>query len=91
MKTDATNQMKLDDEQVFVIYNNETGEIVHVHHVLTYQGAARLSGDQQIARALAMACEFGHRSDRVSVLRTDKYKGDVPQRVDVKTRQLSDL
>src|SRR5262245_35900013 len=91
MQTGAGNQLKLEDEQVFVVYDSKTGEIVHVHHILTYQGGARLLDEQQAARALEVAGEFGHHSDRVRVLRTDKYKGGVPQRVDVKNLELRDV
>ena len=44
--------------------------------------------DDEEARALDLARQFGHRADRVRVLRAAKFDRELRQRVDTKTGKL---
>ena len=84
MISEAHN-LKVESERVYVVYDVKTGVIAHVHRVITHTGATQLSDEQGETHALEMARRFGQRSERLRVLRAEKFNGGVPQRVDVRT------
>ena len=86
--TEPPFAMELEEERIFVVFEKKTGEVVHIHRVLNFRGAERSSMERDEEMALEHAVSFGHRKDRVRVLRVDKYDTEVPQRIDVKNLQL---
>ena len=79
---------KLESERVYVVYDHRTGDIVHVHRVWTFSGGTSMAVDAQEARALELAKQFGHRADRLRVLRAAEFDRQLQQRVDTKTGKL---
>ena len=88
MTPEGANALTLESEHVHVVYDGKTGEIAHIHRVLTFAGGKATSLEQQAARALELARGFGHRPERLRVLRVDSYDRQLPQRVDVKAGKL---
>jgi hypothetical protein len=80
--------MKPKDEKIFVVYDSETGEIAHVHRVLTFPGATGKTSEAMAARALELATRFGHPREKLRVLHADKFENSVPHKVNIETRQL---
>jgi hypothetical protein len=80
--------MELEEERVFVVYERQTGKVVHIHRVLNFRGAERSSLELDEEMAIEHAVSFGQRKDRLRVLRVDKYDTQTPQRVDIKKLQL---
>ena len=83
-----TRDLEVESERVYVVYERKTGEIAHVHSVLTHRGATQITDKEAEARALAMASRFGHHAERLRVLRAEKFDGGVPHRVNLKTLEL---
>lgn len=83
--------LEIESERVYLVFDRKTGVIVHIHRVVTHRGANESSDEESEARALEMASRFGERPEKLRVLRTDKYDSTVPQRVNVKTLQLSPM
>jgi hypothetical protein len=54
-----------------VLYDNETGEIVYAHQVVTMRGAAQTSDEDVDARIRELAAEFGIEAGGVELLRVD--------------------
>lgn len=77
-----------ESERVYVVYDGKTGAIAHIHRVWTFRGGTPMTPEQEEGRALELAGRFGHRADRVRVLRADTFDRQRPQRVDVKARKL---
>jgi hypothetical protein len=75
-------------EYTYVVYDQRTGTIVHVHRIATFRGAESQSPEQDHARALEMARRFGHETARLKSLRVEAFDGRLPQRVDVRAMRL---
>jgi hypothetical protein len=88
MTSKPISVLKPEDEKIFVVYHGGTGEIAHVHRVLTFPGAARKTHEAMEARALELAGRFGHARETMRVLQTDSFEARVPQKVNVETRKL---
>jgi hypothetical protein len=88
MTMDAPFAMELEEERIFVVYERQTGKVVHIHRVLNFRGAERSSNERDEGAALEHAVRFGHKEKRLSVLRVDSYDTQIPQRVDAKKLQL---
>jgi len=77
------------EEKTFVVYDSATGEIRHVHTVVTFGGARSRSVKAQDAAARQYAVQFGGAVGRkLQVLRTATFPTHISQRVDLKTRRL---
>ena len=85
-----TNDWEIESDRTYVVYDEKTGRIAHVHQVTTYAGAKAASERADKAEALKLAKQFGHsvRGLRVLNVRARDLNLGVPQRVDVKTRRL---
>jgi hypothetical protein len=81
--------LEVESDRVYVAYDARTGAIAHVHRVVTHRGATQTSDQRGEAEALDMATRFGHRRERLRVLRAETFDLAVPQRVDLKTLTLS--
>jgi hypothetical protein len=81
--------LEVESDRAYVVYDGRTGAIAHVHRVVTHRGATQTSDAHDAAEALDMATRFGHRRERLRVLRVDTFDLAVPQRVDPKTLTLS--
>jgi hypothetical protein len=88
MTSKSVPVLKPEDERIFVVYHNGTGEIAHVHRVLTFPGATRKTSAAMEGRALDLAARFGHAREKLSVLQTDKFESRVPHKVNLQTRKL---
>ena len=82
--------LEIESERAYVVYDTRTGRIVHVHQVTTFRGAISGSQDDEEARALALAEQFGHRPHglRALAVAPSELNLSVPQRIDLKTLQL---
>ena len=82
--------MEIESERAYVVYDTQTGHIVHVHQVMTFRGASSGSRDEEAARAMELAGQFGHRPDGLRAFAVAPGELDlrVPQRVDLKTVRL---
>lgn len=87
MALDARN-LEVESERTYVVYDSRTGEIVHIHRVVTHRGATPVSDEQSHTGALEMAVRFGAKYEKLRVLATDKFDATVPQRVNTKTLTL---
>jgi hypothetical protein len=86
---DITTSAGLDDAhevQTLIVYDPETGAIVHRHYVVTFAGAQAASGKDIEARAIGMARTQRRFKGAVAVLRADGDPFEEPAvyRVDVK-------
>jgi hypothetical protein len=88
MIAETGDLLNRESERVYIVYNGQTGEIAHIHRVWTFRGGTAMTPEQEEARALEVAGRFGHRADRVRVLRADTFDRQRLQRVDVKARTL---
>ena len=81
---------EIESERAYVVYDTQTGLIVHAHQVMTFRGASSGSQDEEEARALELARQFGHRLDGLRALAVAPGELDlrVQQRVDLTTLQL---
>lgn len=90
MQPNAHN-LEIQSERVYIVYDTKSGNIAHVHRVFIHRGAADVSDDHGERRAIEMAQRFGHDTARMRVLRAPGFDGSLPQRVDVKTRDLVEV
>jgi hypothetical protein len=83
-------ELEIKSRRAYVVYDGQSGAIVHVHQVTTYRGAKGLTRQEDKARALKVAKQFGHRAKGLRVLTVDPGKLDlsVAQRVSLKIRRL---
>jgi hypothetical protein len=81
---------EIESERAYVVYDTDTGRIVHVHRTTTYCGAEARSTSQDEARALELAVRFGHCPDglRVLAMAPRDVGLSVPQRIDLETLRL---
>jgi hypothetical protein len=82
---------EIESERAYVVYDTQTGRIMHVHQTTTYRRAAETrSRPEDEARALELAVRFGHRPDglRVLAVAPGDLEHSVPQRIDLKTLRL---
>ena len=59
--------MAIESERAYVVYDDQTGRIVHMHKVTIFSGAAGPSPQDEEARALMLAKRFGHSSHALKV------------------------
>jgi hypothetical protein len=77
------------DEKTFVVFDTATGEIQHVHTVLTFDGAEAQPVEGQEADAMNYAGLFGRAANgKLQVLRAGSFPTDILQRVDLKKLRL---
>jgi hypothetical protein len=86
-----TNRLEIESECAYVVYDLHNGAIVHVHRKTTFRGAKSLSQQQDEARAIQLAKQFGHRTEGLRVLRVDprELEPRTPQRVDLASLKLA--
>ncbi len=90
MQPDARS-LEVQSERVYIVYDGKSGNIAHVHRVFIHRGAADVGDEHGEKRALEMAQRFGHQVAKMRVLRAAKFDGALPQRVDVKKRELVEM
>ena len=83
-----TVDLEIESERTYVVYDNKTGAIAHVHRIITHRGAESVTDKQAESRALELAGRFGHRAAGLRVLRADNFDPSLSQRVNLKTGQL---
>ena len=86
-----TNPLEIiESERAYVVYDPHTGAIVHVHRTMTFRGGHGRSQQQDEARAITLARQFGHRSEGLRVLSVEPRDLDPrwPQRVDLGSLRL---
>jgi hypothetical protein len=81
------NRLEVESEQTYVVYHNKSGQIAHVHTIVTHVGAARTRAGkkQEQDRALEMAGRFGHAVKAMAVLSVQGYDPAIHQTVDPRT------
>jgi hypothetical protein len=60
MATESVGRLEPDYERAYVVYDGETGLIVHVHRTLTFQGAEGPPEEDGARMAVEMARQLGH-------------------------------
>ena len=90
MFNQSSPEWEIKSRRAYVVYDGQTGEIVHVHQVTTFRGAKELTRQEDKARALKLAKQFGHsvKGLRVLTVEPDDLNLTVTQRVNLKTRRL---
>ena len=90
MLDQSSQGWEIKSRRAYVVYNEKTGDIVHVHQVTTYRGGKALAQREDKARALKFAKRFGHSTAGLRVLTVEPTDLNltIPQRVDRKTRRL---
>ena len=91
MSIEKPDRLEIESVDAYVVYEPDSGAIVHVHRAFNYRGAERLpSGEVGERRALEMAERFGHRTEGLRVLSVspDELEGGGRRRVDPKSRKL---
>jgi hypothetical protein len=78
-------QPPFESESACVLYDPASGEIVHVHRVMTLQGGSHPSAEQVEARARLLAERSGARKQGLEALLVD------PARLQPGTRYLVDV
>ena len=83
------NPFQIESRDGYVLYDSDSGRIVHVHIITRFRGGEGLPSDEHEARALEMAKRMGHNVERLRVLRVepDQLKPG-RQQVDLKNRAL---
>ena len=78
------------DEKTFVVFDSATGEIRHVHTVLTFSGVKPRPIKTVEGTAMRYAKQFAPRAagGKLQVLRADAFQPQIAQRVDPKRLQL---
>ena len=85
----GTSPLEVESERTYVVYDRNSGEIVHIHRITVHQGAEKIGETRAEARALEVAAQFGQREDKVAVLRADDLDLAASYVVNVKTRELT--
>jgi hypothetical protein len=82
--------LEIESERAYVVYDPHLGDIVHLHRVTTFRGGQGLSQQEEEARAIAMAKQFGHAVEGLRVLSVDPrdLNQRVPQRIDLGSLRL---
>lgn len=90
MNTVSTGDIGIDSVKCCIVFDSSTGEIQHVHRVVTIKGATETPDDEVARRALALAREFGFDVAKLEALRVDPgaLKPAAHYRVDVRTKSL---
>ena len=89
ISTDYTNMFEVQSRHAYVVYDGDSGTIVHIHRITTFRGGEARPVDQHEARALEMAQLMGHNTERLRVMSIDpEAPGETIQRVDVKSGKL---
>ena len=73
---------------IYVVYDGKSGVIAHVHHILTFAGAAEATAREEENRALEVAGQHGARLQGLKVLGVDAYDAAKPMTVDVRKKRL---
>ena len=89
MEIESPPDWQIKPARTYVVYD-QTGNIVHVHQVASARGAKGLTREEDQARAVELAKQFGHRAKGLQVLavKPDDLDLTVTQRVNPKTRRL---
>lgn len=76
----------IDDVHVILLYDPESGRVIHLHKVTVFKGGQGKSEQEAIEAALAQAAKVGHSIERlnVKVWKNPAY-AHAPQRVDLST------
>jgi hypothetical protein len=82
--------LKPTDEKTFVVFDSATGEIRHVHTVLTFKGVKPRPIKTVEGVAMRYAKQFAPRAadGELQVLRADSFQPHIAQRVDPKRLRL---
>jgi hypothetical protein len=90
MQTDPNGRFEIESRRAYVVFDERTGEIVHVHRVTTFRGAESLTRDEEEGRAVAMARQFGHAvaGKRVLAVDPDELERGKCRCVDLQTGRL---
>jgi hypothetical protein len=90
MKIQSTGEIRVQSVHCCVLFDPGDGEIRHVHHVMTIEGAAVPSEKAIEARARELAKESGLDSRRLGALHVDaaEIEPGHSYRVDAKKRRL---
>ena len=89
----SPNFPKIVSERAYVVYEGESGQIVHVHEISVFEGAEEPHKGADQERALTMARAHGHQQAGLKVLavRTEDVRAGIAHRVDPKTSRLIPL
>ena len=81
---------KIAHEWAYVVYDERSGAIRHVHGITIFEGAKSPSQKEGEMRALAAARGLGHPGDHLKVLAVEQTDiiQRAPQRVDLQTLRL---
>ena len=90
MRFETTGRERIRSTKSCVLYDNASGEIKHVHHVVTIEGADETPEDTIEKRALELAQGVGVETKGLRSLHVDAEKIDPEKtfKVDVETRRL---
>jgi hypothetical protein len=90
MPFQTLDALEIESQRAYVVYDTQTGRIVHIHRVTNFRGASSGCRDEEETRAMVLAERFGHRSAGLRALAVSPTELDprVPQRVDLKTLRL---
>jgi hypothetical protein len=80
--------MAVASTRVYVVYDQRTGAIAHVHETVTFEGGKGRTVAEELARAVDMAERFGHRVEGLRALQVDSFDSRKALRVDPRTMQL---
>ncbi len=89
MPFQTTGKRRIVSAKSCVVYDKVKGRILHVHHVLTIEGAQEASDSDVEKKAVELATSRGIKPAKISVLSVDpklleshaRYKVDVKKRV----------
>jgi hypothetical protein len=81
---------ELESERAYVVYDGQTGVIVHVHRTMTLAGGEGQSEQQDAEQAIELAGRFGHHQEDLRTLAVTPEEAELrtPHRVDLDQVQL---
>jgi len=93
MQFQTTGKKRISSAKSCVVFDKAKGTILHVHHVVTIEGAQETSDSEVEKRALELTKDRGVKASKVGVLLVDPkaFERQVRYRVDVKKRALVPL
>lgn len=88
MISNETNPFQIESQRAFVVYDPQSGSIVHTHKITTFKGGTDNCKDGE-ARAMELAKQFGHRIEGLRVLQVKPDDLEpIPQRLDLESKKL---
>jgi hypothetical protein len=69
---------ELESERAYVVYDGQTGVIVHVHRTMTLAGGERRPEQQDAEQAIELARRFGHRHEDLRTLAVTPEEAELP-------------